>query len=515
MNNRYTLLISALLVGLCAAAVCPVYVNHDAAWYLHAAAVWLDGGTLYRDVVDTNPPLIIFLTAVPSWVAGVLHVSAPAVFKAFVLLGAGLTTIVSIPLIRRIVETESSRSLLVILLAFLLFPFVKSDFGQREHFTVLLTVPFVLATAAWAGGRPAGGRAGAAAGVAAGLGFAMKPHFLLAWLAVELCLVVTRPRPRSWMRPAAIGVFATVVAYGALVILFVPDYLTVAREVAQVYGGLNSPSAVLLRLPDVQIWIVAAITLAVLRLAPAQRSSCIVVFAAATGFLLAAILQLKGWSYHLYPFRVFVAFFFGTSLVALADTHPAALDVIRGGRRILNAAALAAMTLWSVRYVAEAWRPVGVDLVTPLVALQRQTGAESMAVLTMRAIVYPAFPVVNYTHATWVLRHHSLWFLPGLYDAELTIADGEPAFRRREDLPALERKYYEEVIEDLCARPPRLLIVEPPIAHAPVGRRALDLIAYYRQDPRFARLFTSYAPVATVGSFVAYSRTGAASCGGA
>ena len=53
------------------------------------AAVWLDGGTLYEDVIDTNPPFIVFLTAVPVCLARISGVPAPVVFKMFVLAAEG------------------------------------------------------------------------------------------------------------------------------------------------------------------------------------------------------------------------------------------------------------------------------------------------------------------------------------------------------------------------------------------------------------------------------------------
>lgn len=472
------------------------------------AGAWLDGATLYRDIVDTNPPLIVFLTAIPVSIARALGLPEPAVFKAFVFAAGGMSAAASLPSIRRMTASDPSRFVLFTLLVFVLFPFVKSDFGQREHLAVMLVMPYVLGTAAWAAGRSPAPHP--VSGIAAGLGFAIKPHLLLAWVAVEIYAAIARPRSERWLRAGLVAAAATLFGYAAIVFLFVPEYLRVAREVAQVYGGLNSPPALLLRLPDVQIWIVAALALVVVRLPAAERAVCGVLFATATGFLVAALLQLKGWSYHLYPFRAFAILFFGAFAVGLSDSYPALLDIVRGGRRSVTAAALAAVTIWSARYVAEARRPLAAEMVTPLVELARQS--HSLGALTMRAIVYPAFPAVNYAGTRWVLRHHSLWFLPGLYEAELMKPEGEPVFRSVERMPSLERQYFEEIVSDLCAQPPALLLVEPPIPRAPVGRRSLDLLAYYRQDARFERLFSTYSPIGSVSSFAAYSRGGSSSC---
>ena len=142
----------------------------------------------------------------------------------------------------------------------------------------------------------------------------------------------------------------------------------------------------------------------------------------------------------------------------------------------------------------------------------RRDRADSMALLSMRFLLFPAFPAANYADVTWVLRHNSLWFLPGLYEEVLNEPGGDAAFRTVAAMPPLERKYFAEIVDDLCARPPSVLFIEPPVLDAPRARRSLDLIAYYAQDPRFARLFASYTRVTTVGPFVAYARARPASC---
>ena len=504
---------AAVLAALCAAAVGPAYLNHDAAWYLHMVGVWLDGGTLYRSVIDTNPPLIVFLTAVPVLAARMLALFEPMAFKAFVFVAAGLSTGAALPSIRRLWTTRSSRFLLASVYVFLVLPFVKDDFGQREHLAIILAAPFILSSAAWAAGRPLRPGHDAIVGVFGGLGLALKPHLLLGWLAVEACLLLVRPRSRSVMRPGSLGAAGAVFLYGAVILLFVPEYFSVAREVAQVYGGLNASAAALLRLGDLQLWIAGLVVVALLRLPRTQATPCLVLFAAATGCLVAAMFQLKGWAYHLYPYRVFVLLFFASAVAGIADSHAAALEVLRGGRRGVTAAIVSAAMIWSARYVVESRRPVAANQVAALVSIVQQYQAESLAVLSMRTIVYPAFPTVNYTDARWVTRHHSLWFLPGLYERELEEGMGDVAFHTIAQMPPLERQYFEQILDDLCAQPPRLLVVEPPIPGAAAGRRSLDLVAYYRQDQRFDRLFAAYTRVSAFASFVVYRRPADASCG--
>ena len=504
---------AAVLIALCAAAVFPAYMNHDAAWYVHMATVWLDGGTLYRDVLDTNPPLIVFLTAVPVWIARVGHLSPPAVFQAAVLVLAAASVALSSRPIRRTWNSEPSRRLVVILLVFALFPFVSGDFGQREHLAAILVAPFVLDACAWAAGATTGRVEAAAAGMLAGLGFAIKPHFAMAWIALEISLAFLLPRARSWRRPAATAAASAMLGYALIVVTLVPTYLPFAREVLQVYAGLNPPAAVILRAPELRIWIVAVAALVFLRLPPRQRAPTVVLFWVATGFLAAALLQRKGWPYHFYPCRAFGLLLFAALIGGIADAYPAALSVIRGGPRTLVAAGFVLTTFWSARALVDARRLTATSPVASLVrVIQHEDRAESLAMLSMRNLIVPAFPAVTYTNVRWVLRHNSLWFLPGLYADELAKPGSDPMFRPTSAMPALERKYFEQIIDDLCARPPRLLLLEPPPPGSPKPGGSLDLIAYYRQDSRFDRIFATYTPIGTVGPLVVYRREADTSC---
>lgn len=506
-QGRAAACVAALLGALSIAAVGPAFVNHDAAWYLYVVQRWLHGATLYRDVIDTNPPLIIWLTAIPATAAAAARAGAPAVFKLFVFLAAGLSLLSVGRIVRR--EWPDREFVLIGTAAFACLPFVKSDFGQREHLALLLTLPYVFAaagtqtrSASWARWTT---------GVAGGLGFCIKPHFLLAWIAVEIAVALSRG-VRAIRRTEAIAVVLTTLAYGVAVVVVTPEYLSVADQVRRVYGGLNSPMSVLLRVRELQVWVLALALLAAVRW-PRREPLVAVLFAAATGYLAAAMLQLKGWSYHLYPSRALLVVTLAAEIATILAFVPGVTAMLRGGRRGLAAVFAAVLTVASIRYVAEARHPAAPDLVSPFVkAIARDGAAGPFAVLSMRTIIYPAFPAVNYAHASWSLRHNSLWFLQGFYDDQDLHAG--PPFQAHplDAMPPLERHFFGQIVDDLCASPPALLAVERPAPVAPAGRRALDLEAYYAQSPRAARLLHAYTAAGTIGPFTLLTPGTAPSC---
>lgn len=506
------LIVPALLTAISVNAVASAWLNHDVGWYLHMAGAWVDGAVMYQDVIDTNPPLIVWLTALPVLLGRLLHLPLPVTFKALMFAAALGSIGAGAAIVRRLVATVGPRAVVISVFAFLLLSFVRSDFGQREHLAVVLVAPYVFASAARIAGRALTGRHESLSGILAGLGFALKPHFLLAWALLEVWTALAGPRSqRLRLRPGALSVAGTLLLYGLLVVVLFPQYGTIAAEVVRVYGGLNATSTQLLGLPELRVWLLGLATVILVRLPPERAKVCLTIFVTATGFLVAALAQQKGWAYHLYPFNVFAGLHFALVFAAMLESHAAVAAVGRTGRRLVLAGVLVALVVTAWRYGLQTSAPSGVQQVEALHALVERERAESLAVLSMRTILFPAFPVVNYTGSAWVMRHHSLWFLPGLYATELAGASGRIPHRGVAAMDPLEQQYFGQIVDDLCARPPRMLVVEPPL-EAGRGPGSLDLVAYYSQDGRFARLFAGYDRRGAFGPFVAYVRSGEGSC---
>jgi hypothetical protein len=259
----------------------------------------------------------------------------------------------------------------------------------------------------------------------------------------------------------------------------------------------------------VQLGLAAAALFAAVRWPRGERLPA-VAFAAGTGYLVAALLQFKGWGYQLYPARVWLLLFLAAAALVTLDALPSALSLLRGGRRGLAIVFAAVLGVASTRYIAEARRPASPDLATPLIeAIRAHAPQGRLAVLSMRTIIYPAFPAVNYTGAAWSLRHNSLWFLSGFYADQDRAGAGPLQRHRLEAMPPLERTFFEQIVEDLCAAPPRLLAIEEASPVAPAGRRALDLRAYYAQSPAAASLFAAYRPIGSLGPFRMFMATDA------
>jgi hypothetical protein len=538
MDRRVWMAGAAVIAVLSAIAGVIRSANHDVSWYLHMAGVMLNGGTAYVDVVDTNPPLIVMLTLAPVWAGRLVGLPPEWAFYAGVFLLAVLSGGWSSRLMGRVWPGASpaTHGLLAIGVFFLLLAFPKGDFGQREHLTVMLTLPYVLAAAVRSRGGTLSTGEAVLAGVAGAIGFALKPHFLLAWVAIEAALFIQLVRsrrasafadasadsPEPWrrrsalrnvLRPELLGAVATMAVYGGAVLVLFPQYVDVARRVWSVYGGLDSPVARLVALREWQIGLVALALIALIRLPRDLVSPLVIVGAAAAGFLAASLLQLKGWGYHMLPAQVFLALVFLVVIASVFQAWPDLAGFVRGGSTAILAAIALVLTVMSAKYLVEARQRAPNDTLAPLVSLVRQHAPDGpIAVLGMRTLVYPAFPLVNQTGARWSLRHHSLWFLPAFYEPQLSGSASMQALHTPAQMLPLERAFYEEILTDLCAAPPKLLVIERPSPLAPAGRRAIDLVAYYGQDGRFSRLFTIFQPLTDVGPFAVYKASKEPTC---
>ena len=220
-------IVLVLLIGTFAHQLL-TYLNHDTAWYLHAGAQYLDGGTLYRDIfVEVNPPLAFFLTLPPVVVARLTGLFAIDLFVIYFYLLIGLSLAASWRLLQADPALpELTRRGLMILAAVIATVGPADQFGQREHFLMVLTLPYLLLAALSVRGVRLPWLAALGIGLAAGLGFALKPHFLLVPVALEAYRITVLRRWWTWLRPEALVLAASLAAYGAVVVWLTPEYLS-------------------------------------------------------------------------------------------------------------------------------------------------------------------------------------------------------------------------------------------------------------------------------------------------
>ncbi len=486
----------------------------DMAFLLYAAGRLLDGATLYRDVVEINPPLVIWLNVPIELLARATHVSEFVVYRLVTTVLVGGLFGFSYQLIRWYVlpDRPPYGRYLLLLLCFALFPLVGDDFGQREHFVLALLTPYILLVAAQRRGaalRGVGPRRSerVVIGVLAGVALALKPHFALAWLA----LVFFQPARGRWR--AAPEVVWTVVflgAYAAVVLLATPQFLAMALALGPAYlRYIREPWYSLLVLaPGAPLVFVTLLAAIVLRRFSRDPILWALLATEVVACYLGGMAQQKGLRYHFYP--SFALAFVLLGLVA-ADAPTAApwLSQRLYGRvaRVLTVTivlVVLAGRLVDIVGGSPADRRARADL-DDLAGFVR-AHAEGRPVGVLSYHIAAAFPLVNYAEVRLASRFPHLWLLPVSYSDSLD-AGGALIYHAPADMKPPEKYLWDSVREDLTKSQPNVILVLRPARDAARnGLRRLHYIAYFGRDPALASLFQRYQLVAEKGEYDVYQR---------
>jgi hypothetical protein len=493
--------------GLGAATVFLGVLNHDVAWYLHAAGRELAGDRLYVDLIETNPPLIVWLSLVPQFLARSAGVSAILALRLlmFGLVAASLLTTRS-ALLRVLPDRPGACRVVLLLSLLILLPLPGYDFAQREHLLLTLFLPSLVMASGRAKGSHLAGALPWVVGIMAGVGLSLKPHFILPWIAIEAYLGVRRGW-RIWIRPEALAVVVVGLTYAVALATITPEYLQLIRWAGPLYSASGrAPFAQLASEPGVALAILALIGFLALRSKGDEPELLDLILVADLGFLGIALLQDKGYSYHFYPPLALAVMLIGL----LAAGSLEALD--RGSRLIvvtMRGALITLLLLVAAVRVQESmlWRGRPGKSDTSLGRMIRVVEAQGQGgkIFTFSTAVAAGFPVVTYGGGGWASCHPALWFLPAFNSwdrgANLVVAY-HPLTAMGEN----ERFLFDSVVARLLTDQPTLLFVDETGTPLAFEGRAFDYLGYYAQDPRFVAFLREYEPFTRVDQFRVYRR---------
>jgi hypothetical protein len=510
LRRRAVFLVAmALPVILGVAAQFRGYAGPDTGFLLDEAARVLRGDRPYVDLVDMNPPMTLALNLAAvqlAWRTGISEILAYQLGCTAALLAALL---LAVWMLRRLLPDELVlRRAIAVLLAFALFALAGRDFGEREHLLLALVVPYVLLTAARAVGRKIPSAEALLIGLLAGSAFALKPHFVLLWLAFEGYLRLTRRVPRGPLLPETMAIAGFLALYALAILLWLPGYPQLIRLLAGPYTQfLHVPFwQLLVRGPGALFTVLALLAFAALR-RHARHPEILDAFAlGAAVCLVAGAAQRKGFGYHFYP-----SFALATMVLGLLvlDGGELVRDWVGRVYRVIATASFSTVVLVGCVRVAGATIRPTLDLeqqhMERLLPMVRARAAGE-GVYVMSYNISSAYPLINYAGAHSASRFAQLWMLPAAYMDQL---EGSAPLRYRApgEMGASERYLNQAVLEDLRDRRPKLLVVLRHARDLPVnGFRRLDYVGYFSRDPRIASILQRYQLAADLGDFLVYER---------
>lgn len=498
---------SAIVLVLAAAGELRGPLNGDAHWILTMAGRLLDGERLYRDILEINPPLIVWLQLPVVGLARVTGLDPAAVYRGAVLMLCVVMVAATMCVLAGSRFADRHPALRwwaapVLLIALLLVP--AGAFGQREQILTALLLPLVATTALRLEGTPVSRRAAIASGIAAGIAIALKPFFVVVWV-LFLCTRCLRARQLRW-EPEDLAISAVGAAYLAAVAVATPEFFTIVRVFGPAYAAFTPADSPLFLVRNAAaVWTAAALIAWAVRREEGDSVGVALVLAL-TGAFLAAVLQGKGWTYHFVPaicLSVLVGF------LALASGE--APSRVRRASRAL--AAFLLLLTWvplvqriAGRFGPDAGRPAEpVPVLSAVVA--REHGAHSILVLS--ADMTSALPWISERGLVNRSSFPFLWIPAVVYH---TRWNGNPRVMLREHsaMSDAERYAYDAVVSDFIRHTPDLLAVETRIRNErltgyPGG---FDHLVYYGRDPRFAACFMEYQLAAALQDYLLFRRQG-------
>lgn len=273
----------------------------------------LEGKRLYVDFVEINPPLIMYLSMIPAELAKLLAVNQASSFNLSVWTLTLLSALLSVRILTGL-EKSSERAYVPALIvglglaAWLMSPLVY--FGEREHISMLLIMPFFFLR--WV--RQSNGTVGQfpalLSGLAAGVGCCIKPYFLLLPAVAEFIWLLKARDLKILLKEEVYCAMLVFLLYG-LHFLFLPEqsrhyYFSVLVPLTvQGYEAYNHDLWKIVTLDKVPFArpILVAVVLS-LSLFLRKQCSLLLPFAAWTvAAYLIFVLQRKGFHYHTIPMR--------------------------------------------------------------------------------------------------------------------------------------------------------------------------------------------------------------------
>ncbi|MEJ0017354.1 MAG: hypothetical protein WDN25_12445 [Acetobacteraceae bacterium] len=478
--------------GLIAAAACILHArfmvpNHDNDWLLIAAERMLAGGHYWVDFIEINPPLIVILNIPPVILA---HLTGTALYTGFSLYVAGLI-LLSAALFARWLRTclDTDRGLIGLALVGYVGILALEpgyEFGQREHLFVILFTPGLLWFAMReAGYQPAFDVPALVAIVLAAIAVLIKPFFLL---VVAVLVLLRCRRLRDWRAIADpfVAIIAVMAAlYAAVIVLWQPQYLEEAALGSEVYFAWNrSWFTVLSAARDAASVLALAVVVTVF--APVStrlRTVLASIVVPAAVFIVVAVIQKKGWVYHLLP--VVELSLIALLLVAVVLLPRLGEAMIGRGRTLAVLAAIGLET--GVLFVRPAYEMVH--------EASRARYAERPFITTLRRLVAGRsylligsgyqWGIPSMIDGTLAARQPGQVLLPGT----LPLAAGDA--RQRATAARLQSIIVSELVSDLERYRPVIVAVD-----TNEQKQALpdnfDLLGYFTASPEFRRVWASY-----------------------
>lgn len=461
------------------------YLNWDVSWLLEVTRRLLSGGSYSHNFMETNPPLILFLYAIPvlvtSWIGNLV-----SNFLIFIYAISVLSLSLNYLFLRQLMANHIVYWILFFWgLVFCELVLPSYEFGQREHVTLMLITPYLLLISSINTLKlPLSLRL--TVGIMAGIGFSIKPHFLIPFILILCWQLCKKGNLRNCFIIENGCLFGVMILYLIACFIITPDYFSfILPLVFKFYLGYKESMFNMLT----HQWSIAFYIIMLLGIIQLKqkhfpyRNLYQLLMVSNFGFFLVFII---GGHFFYYHFLVVAAI---SMLLTLFNIQ-------------LIAQRMTIKTIWKTEYLNIPL--VGfclaflldVVVTSDLWILKRDAeGPTRQLLMAFQKInhgpfvvfsnyVAPNSSLLTYSQLHSSFRLHQFWLLPGIaqleHDGKRGLADEGKSLLRQ------------IVIQDLLQDPPYIIVIDETDPSMTIDGRDLSYLNFLLDDLKFKEIWDNY-----------------------
>lgn len=472
--------------------------NPDSSWLIYAAGRMVEGQMPYIDFMETNPPLILWISMLPVLLGKIFSLSPFTVFPLLVT----LLNIASIWLTAKVMRENNvlgSKPIFQVVLLYIAFGFFllsPAVYGQRELLFITLVLPYLIKSLSVEQERKSGVTELIII-IMAAIGFALKPFFLLLWGMNELHKAIQERNflsifaTRNWI----IGFVQLL--YFASVYYLTPEYLnTIIPAVITTYFAYETLWFSILK----TIAIVSGIALVLVFMAAPHNDFRKIIGRILTWMIACAllmVLQRKDWLNHLYPMVFMSGFVIVMVMLYLVEIWQE-IGLLIGRLRFLALCVSIATLLAGIYVDGKFWYFIykHPSVIHTKLLAEINKHAEGKNVYSLAFNMQSAFPVIALSKGVFRGSFYQLWPMSGLIIRE---QQGQ----KTEDIASARKFFYDNLVRDFADYPPELVWVDEnvnleKIADYEIELENRDIIKVLSRDVRFFVLWQNYEKIGEI-----------------
>jgi hypothetical protein len=495
-------------------------ISGDITWLMQVGKRLIEGGHYYKDFIEVNPPMAIYIYLIPVLFSMIFHIDFISSVTIYVFLISILSWLICSYLLKQIFPKTANtvRYIFEISLAFSLFILPAYAFGQREYFLIILMLPYLLLAILRIQQQLINRWFSLFIGLMAGIGFAIKPFFLLAWGLIEIYLIVRTKTLKIALRIEGLSCLGLFIFYCISILLMTPEYITQSKALIQpiYYRNFRVPFSWLLGHNIVIFSILALCNYCLVKKQLYYQTFCDLLAISIISMLIIFLAQQTLWFYHLLP----VLFFTILLLTLVTTAHlnyffkieqlSLALFATAGANFILLI--LVSYGFFIIMGNINASFYLTKELLnSPIYNISKSAAGKPIYIFTNNIAIN--YPLIDYTQTYSPSAFPCLWLISAAYK-----------LRQDADTPA-QKKTAEYIsnfarttdINNIIAHKPVFIFVQREdnlikIQHDFLFRYsftiqkipAFDFLKFFLQDPHFAQFWQNYQYEGQTKAFAIY-----------